>query len=442
MGYNWAVEEPTRRVRRSFAPHPSSVGDARRTVREQLHEAGRADLVEAAELVVTEIVTNALVHAGTAIGLDSRLHHDGLRVEVSDGSPALPQVRHHGDLAGTGRGLRLVSSTTDRWGVERHERGKTVWFELSAGVDAAGGAEASYDGTRAGGTQVLSRQDPERGTVRVELLNVPLLLHVAWHQHAESLLREYLLHSLGDEDDVDLDGLQAHAASSDALSLLMQHLPDPAVDDDPNRLMATAVEPGVSSRHEVLGVPLESVAHFRILGETLDAALALADAGEFLNPPTQPEIRAFRRWVCEEIERQQRGEAPRPWRDQSEAAPPPGRTALGWATEIVTASDQALIAADDTNGIIAVSRPALELLGYTHPDELVGRRLLWIIPPRLRQAHLAGFTLHLSNGRAPLLGRTVTVPALRRDGSETLVELTVEAESLPGGRRVFVAALG
>jgi PAS domain S-box-containing protein len=441
MGYNSPVDDQVLRVRRSFAPHPSSVGDARRLVREQLNGAGRADLVEAAELVVTEVVTNALVHAGTTIDVHSHVHDDGLRVEVTDGSTAMPQVRHHGDLAGTGRGLRLVSSTAHRWGVDSHERGKTVWFELAAGTDAAGGGATTYDAPRAGEVQVLSRHD-DRGTVHVELHNVPLLLHVAWHQHAESLLREYLLHCLGDDEDLDMDGLQAHAASSDALSLLLDHLPDPALEEEPHQLMATAVEPAVSSEHEVLAVPLESIAHFRVLDETLDAALALADAGEFLNPPTQPEIRAFRRWVCEEVERQRRGEAPRPWEDQSEADPPAGRTPLGWATEVVSASPQALIAADDTNGIIAVSRPALELLGYAHAGELVGRRLLWIIPPRLRQAHLAGFTLHLTNGRAPLLGQTVTVPALRRDGTETLVELTVEAESLPGGRRVFVAALG
>ena len=64
-----------------------------------------------------------------------------------------------------------------------------------------------------------------------------------------------------------------------------------------------------------------------------------------------------------------------------------------------------------------------------------------IIPPRYRQAHVAGFTLHLANGRAPLLERPVIVPALCRDGSETVVELTVEAVTLPGGRAVFVATL-
>jgi PAS domain S-box-containing protein len=81
------------------------------------------------------------------------------------------------------------------------------------------------------------------------------------------------------------------------------------------------------------------------------------------------------------------------------------------------------------------------MLGYDHASELVGKRLIAIIPPRLRQAHLAGFTLFFATGRSPLLGRPVTVPALRCDGSEFPVELTVRSESLAGGRHVFVAVL-
>ncbi|MFC4787351.1 ATP-binding protein [Nocardioides sp. MAHUQ-72] len=423
-------------MHRSFDPHPSSVGDARRQVRELLTGAGRDDLLEAAELVVTEVVTNALVHAGTRIDVATALGETGLRVEVSDGSDQLPTVRHNDALAGTGRGLRLLQSTVDRWGVDSHDAGKTVWFELAAG--AGEGELTTYDGDGLGELQVLSRRD-ERGMVCVELRNVPLLLHVAWHQHAEALLREYLLASLGDE--TDLDGLQAHAASSEAISLLLDHLPDPGVGEDPDQVMATAVEPGVSSEREVLAVPLDALAHFRVLDETLDAALALADSGEFLNPPTQPEIRAFRRWVCEEVERQSRGGQPLPWVDQSEAAPPPVRTPLDWAGEQVSRSGEAVIAADDTNGIVAVSKPALAMLGYADEAELVGRRLLWIIPSRFRQAHLAGFTMHLATGRAPLLGQPVSVPALRSDGTETVVELTVESRSLAGGRHVFVATL-
>ena len=399
--------------------------------------AGRADLVESAEVVVTELVTNALVHAGTAIDVVALIDDAGLRIEVSDGSGHLPVLRRNGALAGTGRGLWLVQSAVHDWGIETHESGKTVWVEIRVGL---GGTRTYAEPGR--DVQVLSRRD-DRADVAVELLNVPLLLHMAWQQHAEALLREYLLINLGGEDDDegDAEGLQVHAASSDAIALLLDHLPDPGIGDEPDRLMATAVEPDVSSDREVLRVPLDSLLHFRVLGQALDAALGLADTGVLLTPPTQPEMQAFRRWVCDEVERQSGGGAPMPWVDHSEAAPPPGRRPLEWASDVVRNSPDALIAADDTNGIVAVSRSALELLGYDADTDLVGRRLMWIIPPRFRQAHLAGFTMHLTTGRAPLMGRPVTVPALCRDGSETLVELLVQSQSLPGGRQVFVASL-
>ncbi|MCW2792834.1 MAG: hypothetical protein JWO76_1932 [Nocardioides sp.] len=433
MLYNHPVTEPAPGVHRTLRPHPASVGEARGLVRDELARAGREDLVDTAELLVSEVVTNALVHAGTVIGLRAWVGDAGLRVEVDDGSLQLPAPRNNSTLAGTGRGLRLLQGMVDRWGAQPRDDGKTVWFELSAG-DREG--ERTLIDVPDDASSLLVTAD---GTVHVELLNVPLLLHAAWHQLAEALMREYLLISLGDE--LDLDELQAHAAASDALALMHDHLPSPHVGEDVDELMVGAVEPAVSSEREILPVPPDSLAHFRVLDETLDAALALADVGGLLTPPTQPELRAFRRWVVRQVEEQSAGAAPTPWVDPSDAAPPPRRVPMEWSTEDVTSSDLALIAADDTNGIIAISRAALEILGYDDPDELVGRRLVAIIPPRLRQAHLAGFTLHLAIGRSVILDRPVTVPALRRDGTETTIELTVRSENLGRGRHVFVATL-
>ena len=62
-------------------------------------------------------------------------------------------------------------------------------------------------------------------------------------------------------------------------------------------------------------------------------------------------------------------------------------------------------------------------------------------PGAVRRYRLAGFTLHLSTGRAPLLGRPVTVPVLRADDTELPVELLVQSETLPDERHVFVAEL-
>ena len=204
--------------------------------------------------------------------------------------------------------------------------------------------------------------------------------------------------------------------------------------------MATAVEPRVSAEMVLLTVPSASVPHFRMLHEILTAATRMADAGALLTPPSQPELQALRRWLCTEVQQQTDGGRPGPWvGDVDDAAPP--RLAAEWDSSMVAGATAAMLAADDTNRILAVSPAALALLGYDDASELVPRRLVAIIPPRYRQAHLAGFTLHLFAGRSPLLAAPVTVPALRRDGSEVMVDLTVSAHHLARGRRVFIASL-
>ena len=86
-----------------------------------------------------------------------------------------------------------------------------------------------------------------------------------------------------------------------------------------------------------------------------------------------------------------------------------------------------------------MSRPALDLLGYDDAAAIVGRRLVAIIPERFRQAHVAGLTMYLLVGRQPLLGRPVEVPALRRDGTEVLLEMVVNAEKDGEGHQLFLA---
>ena len=121
--------------------------------------------------------------------------------------------------------------------------------------------------------------------------------------------------------------------------------------------------------------------------------------------------------------------------------PPEAPEPLVWDPTPVASSTRALVAVDDANRVVAVSPAALALLGYDDADELLGRRLLQIVPERYHQAHVAGFTLHLTNGRAPLIGNRVRVPVRCRDGEEREVGLVVTAEGLPRGRRVFTAEL-
>lgn len=423
-------------MRLRLEAHPSSVSEARRLIRRALAENGRDDLLETAELLISEVVTNALVHAGTPVDVAVSLDDAGLRVEVIDGSPHLPSRRDYTALAGTGRGLRLLESLVDQWGVTAKDGGKAVWFELSSGEHP----DTERHEMQSTGSQSSTRTaDQLDDTIDVVLLNVPLLLHAAWQMHAEAILREYLLIRLN--DDTAMTEMQSHAAANDAMALLHEHIPAPDVGDDPEAVMAAATEPHVSRARLVVPVPKASVPHFALLNDILNDAQNLNHSGKLLTPPTQPEIRALRRWLCGQVAAQSSGAAPTPWSTDNGGLLPPDHPAPLWDAEEVNDSSQARIAADDTNRILAVSLAALDLLGYQRPSELVGHRLVNVIPHRYRQAHLAGFTLHLSTGRSPLLGSPVVVPALRRDGEETTVELTIDARHLPDGRRLFVAEL-
>jgi PAS domain S-box-containing protein len=399
-------------------------------IRELLAESDRDDLIETAVLLVSEVVTNALLHAGTSIDVAARLDDEGLRVEVGDGSMHLPVRRRYATTAGTGRGLLMLEQLVDDWGVSRHRRGKTVWFRLDAGDNETGAAVQRQ-------SQGDDRPDGA-ATVDVELRNVPLLLHAAWQEHAEALLREFLLASLDDEADV--DPIQMHAEATDAIAILEEHVPRMDVDVEPDRLMQGATEPFVSVPRLVVPVPVRSVPHFRTLDRTIEASLDLARRGITFTPPTQPEIQVFRHWLCRQVLDQAVGRPPVPWSVEGEPPPQP-RADLEWDPAIVTAALTARIAADEANRILAVSPALLELLGYDDPVQLVGRRLVAIIPERFRQAHVAGFTMFLLTGRRPLLGRPVTVPALRRDGSEVPVVLTIEAQAGGDGQTLLLAEM-
>jgi PAS domain S-box-containing protein len=414
-----------------LAPQPPSVAEARALMRGLLRQTGREDLVETAVLLVSEVVTNALLHAGTDIDLTAVLGVDGLRVEVGDGSPHLPSRRRYAATAGTGRGLLMLESMVDDWGVTRRPVGKAVWFRIS-GPDLDLEDPVELRGEHAG------RSDGRRDNVAVELRNVPLLLHAAWQEHAEALLREYLLASLDDEGGP--DPIQMHADATDAIAVLEEHVPRTGVEMVADALMDDALEPGVSAAVIRVPVPRASVSHFATLDRAIEAALDLSREGLVLTPPTQPEVQAFRKWICRQVLSQASGARPEPWRVPDDAV---GAMDLpdGWDPAVVTQAAHGLIAADATSRILAVSAEAAAILGYDDPVELVGRRIVSIVPERYRQAHVAGFTMYLLVGRKPLLDWHVQIPALRRDGTEVEVELTVRSPSIGTGQSVLLAEI-
>ncbi|MEU9451252.1 ATP-binding protein [Streptomyces sp. NPDC048277] len=110
-----------------------AVPEARRELRELLRHWGKPGRSEIAELLTSELVTNALVHTDREAVLTAVVAPGQLRVEVRDFVARRPRVCVPGSGDGThGRGLVLVDSLADAWGVQAHEVGKSVWFELDA----------------------------------------------------------------------------------------------------------------------------------------------------------------------------------------------------------------------------------------------------------------------------------------------------------------------
>ncbi|WP_326804985.1 SpoIIE family protein phosphatase [Streptomyces sp. NBC_01788] len=114
-----------------LARDPAEVGRARAVVREQLHEWGLARLADPTELMVSELVTNAVRHShGRPVAL-RLVRGDTLLCEVDDDDHDLPTLLSAGPADESGRGLRVVSTLAREWGTSRTNTGKTVWFELT-----------------------------------------------------------------------------------------------------------------------------------------------------------------------------------------------------------------------------------------------------------------------------------------------------------------------
>ncbi|MFG2097560.1 SpoIIE family protein phosphatase [Streptomyces sp. NPDC048612] len=111
-----------------LSPQPQTAGRARQLTRRALHRWGLGSMIDATELMVSEVVTNAVRYASRPIAL-RLLRTETLRCEVGDDSPQLPRMRHARTGDEGGRGLFLVDHLAQRWGATMLSTGKVVWFE-------------------------------------------------------------------------------------------------------------------------------------------------------------------------------------------------------------------------------------------------------------------------------------------------------------------------
>jgi anti-sigma regulatory factor (Ser/Thr protein kinase) len=114
----------------TFAPVPESAADARAFVERTLQDWRCDEHVDTARLLVSELVTNVVVHAGTDATVCVALDRDRLRIEVTDGCGDAPRSREIAPDGLSGRGLPIVEALGDAWGVQPCNGGKTVWAEI------------------------------------------------------------------------------------------------------------------------------------------------------------------------------------------------------------------------------------------------------------------------------------------------------------------------
>ncbi|MGW0706632.1 SpoIIE family protein phosphatase [Streptomyces sp. NPDC002643] len=126
---------PVRRSALTVAQaEPERISGARQQVRELLHDWADDDQIHSAVLLVSEMLTNVLVHTDADALLVAEMTGEGgkrrMRIEVTDAGDDLPHKRHPGELASSGRGLVLMDMLADAWGVDPRGYGKSIWFEL------------------------------------------------------------------------------------------------------------------------------------------------------------------------------------------------------------------------------------------------------------------------------------------------------------------------
>lgn len=205
-----------------LGPEAASVPMARRFVREALAGLDLADVVDAAEICVSELVTNAVLHARTGVTVRTGVVGPVVRLEVQDGSTVAPRRLVHTMGSATGRGMELVALLARSWGVDLvDDRMKTVWCELAttsttpavaepvaphavradADADAllAAWADEAVPGLDPGSGPATDEPDAgvDPATRLVVLVGYPVRLGMRAREHTMAILRECALLTQG-----------------------------------------------------------------------------------------------------------------------------------------------------------------------------------------------------------------------------------------------------
>jgi DNA-binding NarL/FixJ family response regulator len=132
------LERPLRLTRQKLPRSLDSVTEARHVASRALASSCSEETRDAALLLISELVTNGVVHAASEIDVRIGVSARTIRVDITDRSPELPVMRSPELDEVGGRGLGIVAHVAMRWGVDPRRTGKSVWFELPRDTEAAG----------------------------------------------------------------------------------------------------------------------------------------------------------------------------------------------------------------------------------------------------------------------------------------------------------------
>lgn len=295
---------PVNKAALPLEPEPESVRAARGWVTGILQELGREDLVEAAQLGVSELVTNAILHGEPPILVRVRGTHEHPRIEVHDNSPSPPAVgetmtEEDRLLTTVGRGLGIVTFYSTTWGAEVSAPGKVVWFEPAAEPRAVGVPPidleivGDHDATDEAGEQIV-----------VQLLEMPVQVFARFRIWFLELRRELRLLAL-------VHGADYPVAKE--LSDLTEQLEEERRNPFGIEALDSAIAEGVDRLNLDHAVSATAPTTMARLLDILERADQFCREQRLLSLAGTAQQQSLQRWYLGEFIRQGAGEAPTPW---------------------------------------------------------------------------------------------------------------------------------
>jgi hypothetical protein len=279
-----------------------------------LEEIGRGDLAESARLAVSELVTNAILHAEPPMTVHVRGTVEHPRIEVTDHSLVPPQRldSHHlvdlGDESSwmtMGRGLDLVAAYSERWGadISSNGTGKVVWFEPSNGVRETPVEGEVFD--VAGAIAVLGLEPVAvEDMLEVRLLGMPVELFSHLRRHFNELGRELRLLALSEPDRYPL------AVEFSELFLQVEYERRQVAGLE---VLDKAMDKGGEAVDLTYLTPPTAPATMARLSEVLGEVYEKLSGRVLLSVPPPSDLRALEDWYLGEFPRQAGGAEPRRW---------------------------------------------------------------------------------------------------------------------------------